>query len=308
MNFPSLVILAVWAATSVFAQESVARYRLLTWPVMETRAGALWKTVEKHEAVFKVDTALGSVWRLESNVWERVEIRDLVTQAGIEKERMAQALARLETVIIPDLVCGDVNVTNALELLNEHLRKQGESRLRIAYHRPPYAATVRGISAHEISVRDALKLIADITGLTPKRVEGDTVVFSLRIDREGEVVPQGHKLSPAFRLQAAGSSASNVLSRIGYPPLDGGSFKYVPEQDLLHVSDTRYGHHWLDTLLHEAGLARQENGRFCLHAELAEGKPQLFLVDGETGSVWQYQALVSREGRRTEWFTLLTER
>lgn len=308
MKRSGLLLLAAFSAASVCAQESGTRFCLERHPVSETRSGVLWKTVEKHDAVFKVDTALGSVWRLESNAWERVEVRDLVTQAGIEKERMAQALGRLEAVIIPDLVFGDVNVTNALELLNEHLRKQGENRLRIAYHGPPYAATVRGISAHEISVCDALKLIASITGLTPKRVEGDTVVFSLQIDREGEVVTQGHKLSPAFRSQAAGASASNVLSRIGYSPPNGGSLKYVPELDQLIVSDTRYGHHWLDSLLHEVGLARQENGRFRLHAGLTGGKPQLFLADGETGDVWQYQAAVSREGRRTEWFALLAER
>lgn len=313
MSLPCFVSLIALCAVSAVAEEAGARYRLETHAVPVTRIGALWDSTRTDEALFKVDTALGSVWRFGTNAFERVEVRDLVTQKGFADWKQAQVLKRLDAIIIPELVFRDVHVTNAIASLQEQVRsldpsiaRDPDNEVRITYRGPANPGALCRIEARRISAKDALKLIADFSGLT-YRVADDAIVLVPNCCEEGEVITRLYRLDPSFRKRMAGSTVSNVLTQIGFTVNAWTELKFSPELDLLRVSETHRGHWLLEALFYETGMARLEPGRFSLVSKSVVGKATLYLLDGDTAATWCYQSTLSRTGKRREFFMRLAD-
>jgi hypothetical protein len=299
-------LLLLLAASATLGQSQnrfdIERHSFTTavWPAKgDTEAKPVITT---NDATFKLNTARGTVWRLESNRFVRIEGPDL----GGDRDHMAwknqRLMGRLDAVILPELNFRTEAFTNVLLILEQKIREQ-EPAFRMGPEHFLVWTNLYGdipeitFSAKSITARQAMTIIASVCGLSlaPRR---DVVYFSEDAGYQGSVEHVWYEVSPELKDLLRNDSVTNVLEELGMRRLPQGcTYSYLTESGRLLVAHTNRGHRELRELLSEKLLITLQAGRFRLQPVPAAEGPALWLIDQKTGESWLYRSHLSPNGR-----------
>ena len=299
----------LFLAASVGAEEA-GRFMIEAHTVSVTDLADAGKPVLSEEAIFKLDSHLGSVWRMETNTFQRISVRDLVSQKAFHEQKQKQFLERLDAIRIPEIAFRNESFSNAIAFLEAQIRRLDPTMaegpaplLRWKYDTSIGSPPPVLLEAQNITALESLKLLADICGMKYRVEDGCIVLTPIRDDEA--LILRTYQVSPELRLRTHGTTISNILSEIGFEVKEYCSLTYSPALDMLIFSAPSTEHERLQALLGTADLIRQTPGRFRLVSRQYAGRHLLFLLDGRTGDTWLYRATLRKNGRREESFDLL---
>ena len=267
--------------------------------------------METREALFKLDSTLGSVWRLDTNGFQRILVRDLISQKAFTERKKDQVLKHLRAIEIPEINLRQESISNVVAFLQKQIRemdhtisRDSDDFLRLKYI--GYGGTASDVTfkAEKISALEALKIITEVAGFR-YRIEDDCIVVEPWSLGGGPIEGHIYEVSPLLRDRLTGTSISNVFSKLGFDLTAWTGLKYSPELDMLVACTTYSEHQRFQELLFSTGLARQESGRFRLVSSLERGQHILFLLDDKTGETWLYRCMVTPDGRNRESFDFI---
>ncbi len=305
-----VIVAALLMVGSVSGEES-DRYTIQTHSVSVTRLTGSDKTVEAEDALFKVDSQLGSVWRLGTNAFRRILVRDLVSQKSFTDWQQKQFLKRLDAIMIPEIDFRQASFSDSIDFMQKQIRELdstiaagSDEFLRIRYIKMDTSRIQINFTAQGISALETLNILMDLVRMQYRLEDGEIVITPLS-SGGGEVIVRTYEVIPSLRERLHGTTISKVLSGVGFDLAPGTGVTYSPELDIIRAATTYQGHQQLQELLYRTGLARLWPGRFRLLSRAHGGKHLLFLLDEKTGETWIYGATVNPDGGRKESFDLL---
>lgn len=298
-------------ATPLLAANADVRYSIATYPIAISRKPGQVQSNETGEALFKLDTALGSVWRLDTNGFQRILVRDLVSQKAFLEQQNDHVRKQLEAILIPEISFRDEPISNVVAFLQKQIRDRdptippGSSRfLRLILSGENGRGGTIRFSAKDISALEALKIITDISGFQ-FRIEDDRVVITSLYPDEGFLIERIYEVSPALRDRVTADSITNIFAQLGFNLKDGARMIFSRELDTIVLGDTCWGHERFSETLSLAGIARQHTGRFRFMSAAENGLPILFLLDDKSGETWRYVRVLMSDGSLSESFDLI---
>jgi len=290
--------------------EVAERYTIQTHGISVTHFTGVEQKVVTEDALFKLDSNLGSVWRLNANAFSRIPVRDLVSQKAFAESQKRLLLKRLDAITIPVIDFQQESFSNAVAFLQEQIKQLdptiaagSETFLRLRYT-DSEDSTLVTFTARDITAQETLNILVDIAGMQ-YRLEYDHIIITPRFAGGGQVIVRIYEVSPSLRERLHGTTISNILSEIGFNLKPWTKLQYSPELDIIAAGTTYQGHRQFQELLYSTDLARQWPGRFRLVPLSQEGKPTLFLLDDKTGETWLYRATILPDGSRTDSFDVL---
>lgn len=305
-----IMLAALLLAGSAVAEEA-ERYTIQTHTVSVTDVTGDNKPVRSEDALFKLDSHLGSVWRMDTNAFRLIAVRDLVSQKGFTEWQEKQCLKRLDAIKIPEVDFRQDSFSNAIAFLQKQIKQLdpmiatgSHDFLRLRYVGADDAVPLITFTAREISALETLNILTQVANMK-YRLEDNHVVITPWYDGGGPVTVHTYEVSPSLRARLYGTTISNVLSELGFDMKPWTGLKYSPELDIIVAGTTYSEHQRFQELLYLTDLARQWPGRFRLVSRQHAGSHRLFLLDGKTGQTWLYRATVRKNGKRAESFDLL---
>jgi hypothetical protein len=303
--------------TSLIAAQSDPHFMIATHPIAITHLNSQSQSNEIQKVVFKLDTEIGSVWRLGTNGFVRILVRDLVSQKAFAERQNEEVCKRLRAITIPELNFHNETISNALVFLQKQIRERDPMieagsdhflRLKlVGVPGDPFALSASPITfqAKDVSAWDALKTITDVASFKIRIVDGGVVVSPLLGDGDDLIETSVYEVSPSLRDRMKGSSITNIFTKLGFNLNVGAGMIYSPELDTIVLCETVQKQQQFAGLLFEAGLARLCPDRFRLISASAQREPILFLLDDKTGETWNYRHLVTSDGTVSESFNLI---
>lgn len=296
------------AATTAETDE---RYTIETHATPVTHLSGQDQKGVTENGLFKLDSYAGSVWRLDTNGFRRIAVRDLVSQKSDTEWQERQVFKRLDAIKIPEINFRQESLSNVVAFLQNQIKQLdatiaagSQEFIRLRYIDFPFLTPPITFIAREVSALEALKTITDIAALE-YRLEVDHILITSPPSRDGEVVSRIYEVSPVLRDRLRGTTINNVLSELGFDLEPWTELKYSPELDIIIAGTSDWEHLRLQELLVLTDLARQWPGRFRLVSRVYNENPVLLLLDGKTGQTWFYQAVVMKDGSRQESFDLV---
>ena len=307
-------------ATAVFlgavVPHGVAGERFLveqfTVPVPCDSAGPI--TTNAQTDVFKLDSAVGTVWRLDTNEFVLIAAQDLASQKGATEAKMREIRQRLKNTIIPTVDYQDTPLSNVVASLQEAIRLHDPSLpagsqkfLRLVYrcHDADSSPTVT-FHARDISALEVLTIVCDVTGCefrVPE--ENGSIEVVPREAPSAQVIRRSYPVNPEFRTRLTGVNLTNLFVSIGLKFWTGCSIAFLPEIDTIVLQHTYDGHDQFQFLLQDTGMAAVAVGRYRLVSRSGASTNSLFLLDTSAGLTWLYETRISSEGKRLERFVRL---
>ena len=305
-----IILAALLLAGSAVAEEA-ERYTIQAYTVSVIDLAGDNKPVRSEDAIFKLDSQLGSVWRMDTNAFQRIPVRDLVSQKGFSEWQEKQFLKRLDAVKIPEIDFRQESFSNAVAFLQAQIKRLdptiaagSDAFLRLKYVGSDDSIPLITFTARDISALETLKILTQISNMK-YRVEDDHIVITPWFGGGGPVTFHTYQVSPSLRERLHGTTISNVLSELGFDMKPWTRLKYSPELDIIVAGTTYSEHQRFQELLYLTDLARQWPGRFRLVSRQHAGSHRLFLLDGKTGQTWLYRATIGKNGKKAESFDLL---
>lgn len=309
MKTCNLLAVLMFLNAAVLA-ETTERYTITTHAVSVEYITDQTPKNEVEEALFKLDSDAGSVWRYDTNGFARVPDRDLVSPQGYAK----QLIKRLDAILIPEINFRGESISNVFAVLQKEILRRDPTIyagpghfLRLSGHYGSDASpqTVT-FSARRISAMEALKIITGAYGMSYV-FRNDYLYIIPAVTEVGQNTFRTYAISPLLSERLHGASFSNVLANLGFNMKVSTVVNYSPELDIVTVEGTYWEHERFQELLFSADLtpARDDAVRFRLVSGKLDGEYLLLLQDGETGQTWRYHATIDEHGKRVEYFDLL---
>jgi hypothetical protein len=98
---------------------------------------------------------------------------------------------------------------------------------------------------------------------------------------------------------------TNYFARLGFRPSKGGRLTYLPELQLVALTDRWFKHDALMEVLRSGGLVPSKIGRWRLVPQTSHGCNLLFLQDTAYGGTWLYHVAHREDGHRSEFFDIV---
>jgi hypothetical protein len=316
INKPACVrnlLLAAMVFTGVAnAADTTEQFTIQRHSIPVARASGRGASVAAEEALFKLDTSGGSVWRLGTNDFVHVAVNSLYSQElRAHEARAAANMRRLKGIVIPSVDFKQASFSNVLAFLQHELKTrdpmaavQTNDFLRLECPRDTHLIFPLTFSARQVSFYETIQIIADISGLRLRL--GEEHILMLPDYGDGETVTRRYEVSPSLRTGHGDTAFTNLLCQLGVKLYDGTWVKYFPELDIIMAYTTHQEQQQLERALELAGLVRQWPGRYRFVSEIVEGRPLLLLLDGKTGTTWIYRATIENDGSRKEAFEPLS--
>jgi hypothetical protein len=310
----SSILLALTLISQTFAAEITQRYTLKQYTVSVTNQQNI---VYTENAIFKLDSTLGTIWRMDNNIFKRIEIKDVVTQEGFNKAKpLAEVLIvqeRLENIIIPEIKFRQESVTNIFKFLQEQLKKfdpeiqkGSDDFIKIDYSQvqSPKLKTVT-FSARYISAFEALKIVAQILQCQCEFEDNRILIVPNTGSWENLIFFREYEVESSLQEQLKNNTLTNLLTQLGFDTPLRTEMKYLPEENIIIALFTCSNHEQFERLLHQTGIARKRPGRFKLTSFIKDNKNLLLLMDSHKGQTWLYQASMGKDEKREESFNLI---
>lgn len=318
-------------AISAFAADADARFSVASYPFTIVRQTPQGEASISTTAMFKVDTTIGSVWRMESNAFRRIVVRELFSQDDYAKQLELRARylieQRLRGIAIPEINFRQTSISNMFSTLerlireNDHAKPTGTNdfvRFRLVgfsctqsgLTNDPFAtivgdATDAGCVTFQVSyvtAYDALKILSEVCNVR-YRFEGNCIVIMPSYgEEEGCMETQRYTVAPAVQGHLTDAALTNALARFGMPKLYvGGSVSYSPEFGQITVVELPHRIQPIETILCMLGVV-DFVGRYRFISGADHGQPLLLLQDHKNGESWRYQFVVKSDGTVNESF------
>ncbi len=308
----SLFLVAMLFVCTANAADTTERFTIQRHSIPVVRASGQGEAVAVEEAIFKLDTSGGSVWRLGTNDFVHVAVNSLYSQELRAHEARVEAnIRRLKGIVLPSVDFKQASFSNVVAFLQHELKTRdpmasGRTNDFLRLECPRDTSLIRPLSfsARHISFYETIRIISDVCGLSLRY--GEAYILMLPDYGDGEAVTRRYEVSPSLRIGNRDSTLTNLLCQLGVTLNDGTWVKYVPELDIIIAYTTHQEHQQLERALELAGLVRQWPGRYRFVSESLEGRPLLLLLDGRTGTTWRYRATIESDGSREEAFEPLS--
>lgn len=284
--------------------------------------------VQVEPAAFRLDTQLGRVWRIKGETASPVNVESFGSDAADSEAETKGLQRRLDQIVLPEVDFRQANIADGVQFFesaaNEFARAPAAPGRRdpisIAWPTRPSAtvatdpfsppddrgavpSTGRPITfqAYQISLWKTLNAAADLAGCEVV-IRKRKVLVRPPGWEEGVPETRCYRVSPSQINPLGIGTVANEFARLGFVPAEGGGLNYLPELQIVALTDVPLKHDAFMGLLRSKGLVPAEPGRWRLVAQPINGRNQLFLLDSAGGRTWVYRATASADGSRQDDF------
>lgn len=291
-----VLLLASLVTCQVVVGNPEERFTLESCSVPVSKLGKKKQAVTAETMVFKLDSAEGSVWRLDKNFFVRVGIGNHQVNEDEKnlKNKNEEVLKRLRSIKIPAIEFHEEPFSNVVAFLQKQLMDfdpevKGGSGDYIWLN----ACGVQGgdltFSGREVSFLTCLNIITRLNGLSYLIVDNSVLLLHSCV---GESFSENCYYASSFlRNRLGDTTISNAMVMLGLKLGRDSRLEYFPELNMIYAFVSDGERQTIEKILIPTDLARRWPGRYRLSTLVLGNTPNLLLIDDKTGETWIYNAI-----------------